>query len=697
MSQIQSDGNPNRDLNPQDYNKQGELKTTNADLALVCGSASRAENYISKNQWNLLWRDADLLYQAPRPMSTYENTYVLEPNVQRFTVAKVVNAVVPQLYKGLFYEDPPLVLRPRPGTSQDIVDAKTALFSYLLDFCQFKTETKWGLENMALFGTSVWKWGIDYVEIETEKRIATKAVFDAAPGQPGEQVATDDEPKIVKDKRVAPRPFFEHRPLDKILVDPKCSVGDVQHGDFAVDVRYMDYYQLKAIVDAINALPEDHPQRKGWSVPANFQDWWLPPTDATSVPTLQTDNAIHMNGVVHHSEQEGIQVSPDLLLRKLEILEYWDKRRKILVIDRKKVIYSGENPFKKLPFFSSNWWTRPKAFYGMGLGLIVGQNQRVDQGTINAILKILSFGVNPIYLRKRDSNTPTQMIRTGLGKILTVDNEVDKAYKLLETPRVPGEVFAALQESEKATESASGADQMLVQGSTSGPRTSMGRTAGGAATLANASATRLDGPLDNFIEQVFTPFLYVLDSLIFHYFSDAEIERIIGDELGKKLELDMQEFHDAKMEYEVLAGASLAAKRTMAQSLTLITQIFENPTIQQNLAEINGEYIDFKPILNMWMEASEWKNRQDIIKPLTPAMKQQMAAKSAAAQQASKAAQQAQLNTQKFQQKQVLEDQANDNRIKRDVVREAFRDNATSEATEGTPSVGGLEGTLPNV
>jgi len=32
-------------------------------------------------------------------MTVYENTYILEPNVQRFTVAKVCNAVVPQLYK----------------------------------------------------------------------------------------------------------------------------------------------------------------------------------------------------------------------------------------------------------------------------------------------------------------------------------------------------------------------------------------------------------------------------------------------------------------------------------------------------------------------------------------------------------------------------------------------------------------------
>lgn len=704
MAMLESDGNPQRDLTAQDYKANGDLNNISAELALVTGAASRAEQFISNKQWNLLWRDADLLIQSPRPMTTYENTYVLEPNVQRFTVAKVVNAVVPQLYKGLFYEDPPMVLRPRPGTPQAVVDGKTALFSYLLDDCEFKTNTKWGLETMALFGTGIWKWGVEYKKVTTEKRIATSTSFDTGPNgaQTKDIIPTDEPPKIDTKTRVVPRPFFEFRPLDKVLVDPKCAVGDVRHADFVIDLRYMDFYQLKGIVDGLDELKKsdpDHEELKSWKVPAEYKSWWMPPTEANSAPQSVTDKATHITGVVHHAEDPGIQVSPDLLLKKLEVLEYWDKGRKIIVVDRKKVIYSGKNKFEQLPFLSANWWNRPKAFYGMGLGLIVGQNQRVDQGTINAILKILSFGVNPIYLRKRDSNAPTQMIRTGLGKILTVDGEVDKAYKLMETPKVPSEIWAALQESEKATESTSGADQMLVQGSTAGPRTSMGRTSGGASILANASATRLDGPLDNFIEQVFKPFLYILDKIIFREFSDAEIFTIIGDELGKEFltKFKMQDFHDAVMEYEVLAGASLSAKRTMAQSLTLITQIFENPTIQQNLAEINGEYIDFKPILKMWMESSEWKNVQDIIKPLTEEMKQRQAQKSQAAQQQSKLMQQLQLNQQKFQQKQQLEDQSNDNRIKRDIVREAFRSDSMNEATEGMPSASGVEGMQPTI
>lgn len=702
MTPIESDGVVRTTLNPEDYGKGPELKTYNADLALVLGSATKAEQFIVDKQWNLLWRDADLLAQSPRPMSVYENTYVLEPNVQRFTVAKVCNAVVPQLYKGLFYTDPPMLLRPRPGTSQDVVDAKTTLFSVLLNECKFKRETKWGLEQMTLLGTGIWKWGIDYKEIVTHKRKSTAAKLSAGTDT---QTITDsvplaELPKIITTKRIAPRPFFESRPLSKVWVDPKCEVGDIREADYVIDVRYLTFYELNDIRKAIMELPDDHADRQEWRLPKTedeLRGWWLSPEAETAAPTTASDSATYMRGAVHHSEQMNIQVSPDKLFSKMEVLEYWDRNRKIMVIDRKRVIFSGENKFGVIPFFSANWWNRQKAFYGMGLGLIVGQNQRVDQGTINAILKILSFGVNPIYLRKRDSNAPTQMIRTGLGKILTVDGDIDKSYKLMETPKVPPDIWSALAESEKATESSSGADAQLVQGSSAGPRSSMGRTAGGAGILANASATRLDGPLDNFIEQVFSPFLYVLDNLILNYISDAEIYAILGDEMGNDYEVDLDKFHAAKIEYEVLAGAALAAKRTMAQSMTLITQIFENPAIQNSLADINEEYIDFKQILSMWMESSEWKNKNDIIKPMTEKMKQKRQAESQAAQAQNKAAVTQQSNQQKFEQKQQLEDQANDNRIKRDVVREAFRDNSSSLATEGVPATGGLQGQQPTI
>ena len=227
----------------------------------------------------------------------------------------------------------------------------------------------------------------------------------------------------------------------------------------------------------------------------------------------------------------------------------------------------------------------------------------------------------------------------------------------------------------------------------------MGRSATGANIMAGSSATRLDGPLDNFIEQVFKPFLSIIDMLVFNVMSDAAILHVLGQEMGQEFldDFNIQEYHDAQIEYEVLAGSSLAAKRTMAQSMVMLTQILDNPQIQQSLADINEEYIDFKSIVAMWLEASEWKNKNSIIKKMTPAMIQKRDANSKAAimQQQMQAKQQG--DQQKFQQKQQLEDQASDNRIKRDITREAARTSGLSEAVNGEPNPQGIQGQLPTV
>jgi hypothetical protein len=71
-----SDGNPNRPLVAGDFNQIGDVKTLSGDLALVVGSAQAARGFMENKQWNLLFRDADLLFQSPRPMSVYENTSI---------------------------------------------------------------------------------------------------------------------------------------------------------------------------------------------------------------------------------------------------------------------------------------------------------------------------------------------------------------------------------------------------------------------------------------------------------------------------------------------------------------------------------------------------------------------------------------------------------------------------------------------
>ena len=60
------------------------------------------------------------------------------------------------------------------------------------------------------------------------------------------------------------------------------------------------------------------------------------------------------------------------------------------------------------------------------------------------------------------------------------------------------------------------------------------------------------------------------------------------------------------MEYEVLAGAHLGAKREMAQSLPLILQLMNNPTFVANIND-GGFMFDGRAIFKAFIDASGWK------------------------------------------------------------------------------------------
>jgi hypothetical protein len=168
--------------------------------------------------------------------------------------------------------------------------------------------------------------------------------------------------------------------------------------------------------------------------------------------------------------------------------------------------------------------------------------------------------------------------------------------------------------------------------------------------------------------------------------------------LGKPLtkSIGMQEYWDAVMDFEVLAGAAMSAKRTMAQSMTMLTQFLDNPQLAESLAK-QGKKIDFLTIFKMWMEASEWKNGNDIVIPMTPDEIAEQKANSPAAMNAAKMQAANQSTQQKFVQKQELEDQSSNNRIKRDLVIASAKASGLSETVEGEPSTGGLEGQQPQV
>ena len=653
-----------------------------AAVKLVLDDTATADNYLNINQWAAGWTLADTLYQSPAAGSAFDGGNIGQANVPKFIVSNHISSIVPKLMGGIFYEDPPFTLRPLPGTSQEIVRAKTALFSAQLGEMKFEEEAERALDQMALLGTCVMKWG--YLEFKKkQKKYIRKApqIVETSPlDQKPTLIDTPDSDEVVIQyiEKLYSRPWIKYCDLRSILIDPGTRVGDIRNAKWVVYRDYANYTDL----DTLRGV-------EGYDIPDEYilRDFFLHGVSsggdniALTIPEA-------MRGYIQHAVPRNYKTSANPLEHSMEILERWDHDRVIVVLSfngHNILIRNEANPYGKLPFFSANWRNIPDAFYGQGLGLLIGSEQLVEQGVTNLALDLLAYGLQPTAVRKKGFNTLTQNTRWGQGKIIDVDEDVDKAFKFLQMPPVPGEAWQFIQQAQASASSTSGANEQVVQGAgAAGIRTTGMRSGTGAAAVVQANASRLDGPDGRFIRQIFIPWLYQMDELNNDLLPTSVLRQTLGEELGETFKVDHIEYRNAKIEYEVLAGAHLGAKKEMAQALPLIMQLLNNPTFVQNVTD-GGYMFDGIAIFKAFVDAAGWKFSQDFLRKMTNEEKQKHDANSPAALQQNQLQAQKQSQLSQFQHDEQMEDAKQLGKAGAEVLRQTTEHALTNMEVEGEP------------
>jgi len=624
-----------------------------AAIKLVLDNTELADNFININQWASGWTMSDLLYQSP--MSTNNagsGTDVANSAVPKFMVSNHISSIVPKIMGGIFYENPCFLLRPSPGVSEDVIRAKTAMFSFQLSSMRFEEEIERGLEQMALLGTAIWKWG--YTEYQTTekkyKRYATKVPAPLGIATAPIDTPDSDDFEIEFYKKTVSHPWLKYCDIRTVLVDPGCRVGDIRAAKWVVFRDYATYQDLEKLrgFDGYE-IPSEEVLRQ------MFMNTNSPGPDNITMTIPEG-----MMGYLQHSKPRSYKTSADPNRAPLELLEYWDNEKVIVVL-----IYNGHcilirneaNPFAKIPFYSANWRNIPDSFYGQGLGLLIGSEQIVEQGVTNLALDLLAYCLQPVALRKKGFNAPTQNTRWEQGGIIDVEEDVEKAFKFLQMPTPPQEAFAFIQQSQSAGAATSGANEQVVQGAGhAGISTTGMRSGTGAAAVIQANASRLDGPTGRFVRQCMEPWLHQMDELDNDLLPTSVIKDILGEKVGNDFKIDHIDYRNAKIEYEVLAGASLGAKKEMAQALPIMIQLLNNPTFVSN-ANDAGYQFDAVAIFQAFVDAAGWKFSQDFLREMTPEEKQRHQANSPAALQAAQAASAERMQLAKFQQDQTMENQ----------------------------------------
>lgn len=623
--------NPHNNITRDDIVIQGPTLapryTDEGATKLVVQDAERAETFIDQRQWNLHWREADVLFQSPRGYEARDG----KARVSRFDVANIVNSLVPSMKSGIFYETPPFIIRPRPGQKQHTADAKQALYGAQLDAIDFEDEVELALEYMTLYGTVVCKagWCTETRERKVFKR-QTPPLNVNMPLTGPQLVHTKESSEFeVTDIEVTRNePFFEVCELGSVLIDPGWRHPNRLHkkAKYVVEVGYPTYADL----DKLRQQKQYDQNGKlvgGYDIPSEeeLKEYFFQCRNQNAAMGSDTEMKQGNNMALHHADNRNEVTTEDPLDQPIKMLERWDKSRVMAVLmdsdGNAVLIRNEEHKMGLIPYFAANFWNIPNAGYGLGCGRLAGDDQRIGKATIEAVLNLLAYIVQPQYARDRGANAPTQQIRQRLGGIIDVDvppgKSVRDAFGLIEQPRIDPALFTVLQEASNNARATVGSDQALNQGVVPNrPGSSITRSATGAGGVQAAMATKIDGPVGHFVRGVFLPFIRLLEQMDKERMPMSEIVEIVGNEMGEDFAFDADDFLNSNEKFEVLAGAHLAAKKAMAQILPTLIQILENPQVIPQLNQM-GYMVDVKELLEMVYEMTEWKNGREVIRPMS--------------------------------------------------------------------------------
>ena len=653
-------------------------------VRLVVMDAERAEKAEMTRAYTLAFQQSRILYESPWTPRYWPGTQTEAANVPFFTVATAVNGIVPQVMAGLFYENPPFMVQEHSGTTAQAARATQALLGYQLEDIRFRRELKFGIRNCLLFGTGIFQWG--WEKFTRERTIVKRknpdvVIKSTIPGAPPTRITDDDlEEEVIEE--VIDRPTFEHIiDIREVLPDPGLATPDIRDAKYVVRRRYMTWDDL----DKLRG-------REGYNLPPREEllTLFFPPQEPVEAAQAELGGQNPLFDA--RAEPRWEKTTADPFQQPLEVLERWDNKTYIVVLQKKLAIYNGENVYGKIPFLSVGWWPIPGAFWCMGLGRTIGSEQRLQQGTTGLVLDNASLALNMPYARVRGKSIPTQSIRIGPGKIIEIENKGD--IEPLGRPAPVPEAMELMAMSQNRADTVSGANPISTLGQAGGSgHSNLARTATGAGGLMAGAASGISEFIDTLADQVFVPLLYEFQEMNRALLPPSHLDYILSTELkGIYLDEDgnpgnIVDLLNANVKFSILAGSKMTTRRNMAQALPLLTQNLASPALSQQLA-VQGKKVDWLEVTKMWFIAGEFPNVNDVIIDQTPedVARQQAQSQGGIIQQ--KAQTQAALQQQKFEQAQQLSDSENVARASRDVLREAFKAAVAPEALTGAPNAG---------
>lgn len=403
-------------------------------------------------------------------------------------------------------------------------------------------------------------------------------------------------------------PILEHVPLRRVRVSPDCRRGNIRTAKWRGRIMYMNAYDLDQFRDC-----------EGYNIPtrAELIKLTTPQKDRAAQNVLDTQTG-STNVIMQRVPSAPQQAYPewlsqastlDPLAQPFEVFEYFTNDRKCWVLENQMVICNTTHDGRDMVSFPFR--EAPESFFGFGMGMWVGDFQRICQGVVNYFFDDLNLNISGTYTSEQGMNNMAQSAWIWPGKVFKTTGP--EALKPMTRNSTNLDPLAVVDKVKSYAAGISGAGAGIL-GSNPGATGDM-RTGAGVQRLSHGEDMKQQDLVDQFCDLVFIPFLeYCVENN--KRLSPSQLRQILNDTLSGAVKTDPIDVINASYKITISAGARLQARNSLNQSLGYIQSVLQQPGLTEQLAT-QGVKIDYKSLFEALFHSTGFPYQYEIIVPMT--------------------------------------------------------------------------------
>lgn len=553
------------------------------------------------------YRNAMELYLAWAGQRYWDGTRVPRSSLGIYVVFEQIEAMLPKIVAALCDQDSYNFYSLR-SDQKDAALAWKRLIQGQLDEVNYREQIRRICKSSLVYGNGILEIGMeDYddenVQFDASKRITGMKIiphptFGNIPMPTGFE---DSYSRKVQTERKV-RPYIRYVSIIDSYIDPNCESTIMQEAGYYIKRVYMRLEDVKALK-----------KNKKFNIP---DDEILSRYSMSKTTSNQDVTKLSAEIFRYNMWNPSQDYTSDPAQKRIEVIEYTTKARKVWLLNREHVAYNQRNKYGEINFYSMHYADVLDRWHALAISDVAEGEQRLQQSIINARVDELALSIHRPMVKRRGVTIPPYQLKVRPGVV--IETEVPEGdIKQLEVQNITQQAFIEVAASSARVQGMTGITDLAAMGTPSAGGNSANRTATGVNTQAGATQDRVGYYIQNGETLVIEP---VLNAMIRYNKKFLDMKQA-----ANWIKLDPQFKHlnpvdvmNAQVKAECRASIRLRARMGFLQIFPQLSQVFLNPESLQMLATQQKKTFNIEEWEYMAMDAIQYSTRNPLFIPMTP-------------------------------------------------------------------------------